>query len=89
MDLENIKRALKGSQLKKTLKEKKVSQYRLAKDLGISQMTIYNWTKGIGPSDELAIKAGKYLGLIKPDMETKEQLRKKIKELEKEVDRLG
>lgn len=89
MTLDLLKAQLRGSQFKKTIKAKKVSKYRMAKDLKISQRTFYYWQKGVEPSDELAKKVGIYLGLIKPDDATKMQLKMKLKELQKEIDRLG
>ena len=86
MQLEKLKASLRGSQFKKILKEKETSKYRISKDLGISQRTLYYWQKDmVQPSDELAIKVGRHLGLIKPDDVTKIQMLKQLKEMKEKV----
>lgn len=89
MDLATLKNKLRGPLLRKTLKQAGVSKYRLARDLGISQRTLYLWQKGtVEPSDEYAEKVLIYLGLLKPDAATKQKLQRELKELQKKVDRL-
>ena len=89
IDLDLLKRQLMGSNLKKLLSNKKLSKWRLAKDTGITYHTVLNWQKEFcRPSDENAIKAGKYLGLISPDESAIADLRRKQDELEKEIRRL-
>jgi len=89
IDLDLLKRQLMGSNLKKLLLKKKLSKWRLAKDTGITYHTVLNWQKEFcKPSDENAIKAGKYLGLISPDESTIANLKRKQKELDQEIKRL-
>ena len=61
-----IKASLTGPNLKKLLSKKKLSMWRIHKDCNISYQTLINWKNGRTPSDELAERVGKYLGLIKP-----------------------
>lgn len=88
-DLILLKRRLYGRNLKKTLSEKKTNKYRLAKATGINYRTLCMWQSGTTmPSDELALRAGKYLGLI--DIRTKEiiDLKKEIARYQERLDRL-
>ena len=88
-DLELIKRQLMGANLKKLLLRKRLTKWRLAKDTGVTYHTILNWQKEFcKPSDENAIKAGKYLGLISPEESTIADLKRKQEELDKEIKRL-
>ena len=89
MNLDILKARLKGSQFKKMLKKKNVSKYRLAKDLNISQRTLYYWQREtIEPSDELAVKVGRYLGLIGDRETEKLELKKELKALGERIQRL-
>ena len=89
-DIELIKARLKGNNLNRLLKEKKVSKYKLSKDCNITYRTLLYWQKGnTTPSDELAKRVAEYLGMMKPrDGEIKE-LREQIKTLEGKLDRLS
>lgn len=63
-----IKNKLYGANLKKLLKEKRITKWRLAKDTGITYRSILNWQNESNyPSDENTIMVAKYLGLITPD----------------------
>ena len=89
IELKLIKKQLTGANLKKLLLKKNVTKYRLAKDCGINYRTIMYWQRESNePSDELAMRAGEYLGLIRPTEVKKIELRQKLKELETEIDRL-
>jgi len=56
--------SLKGSSLKRLLKERGITKWRLAKDCDISYRTIQYWEKGkTVPSDENFKKVSEYLGL--------------------------
>ena len=89
IDLDLLKRQLMGSNLKKLLSNKKLSKWRLAKDTGITYHTVLNWQKEFcRPSDENAIKAGKYLGLIKLNEVERFKLKEEIENLKAKLDRM-
>ena len=48
--------------LKKTMKEMKISEYRMNLDLGISYSTFDRWEKGVQPKLSKVIEIAKYLG---------------------------
>jgi len=50
-------------QIQKLIKHKGITEYRLAKDIGIHQSTISKWKKGKGPSLETAYKVAAYFGV--------------------------
>lgn len=80
---------LQGSNLTKILKSKKLSKYQVAKDCGLSWRTLRNWERGIAkPSENAAWIVANYLGLISKDKMDKQELIKKINELQKEIDKL-
>lgn len=87
-DLTLIKASLTGSNLKKLLLKKNISMWRIHKDCDISYQTLINWKNGRSPSDELAERVGKYLGLIKPAEAQILELQKQQAELTKKIDRL-
>ena len=87
--LELIKNKLTGLNLANLLKSKKITKWKVHRDCGLSYRTIWNWEKSTQrPSDESAMIVGQYLGLIPPDEVKKEELRRKLTELEKEISRL-
>lgn len=89
IDLDLLKRQLMGSNLKKLLTKKKLSKWRLAKDTGITYHTVLNWQKEFcRPSDENAIKAGRYLGLLKLSEAERFKLKEEIEILKIKLDRL-
>jgi len=88
IDLTLIKSLLTGSNIKKLLLKKNVSMWRVHKDCKISYQTLMNWRNGRMPSDELAERVGKYLGLIKPRDAEVLALIKESAELKKKIDRL-
>jgi len=89
-DLTLIKIQLQGSNFKKLLKEKKAKKYRIAKDCGITYRTLFNWQAGkTKPSNELALRVGKYLGLIKPNEANKQDLIRRLDKIREEINRLG
>lgn len=88
IDLTLVKAALTGSNLKKLLLRKNVSMWRIHKDCNISYQTLINWKNGRSPSDELAERVGKYLGLIKPVEAAVLEIKKEQAELQKKIDRL-
>jgi hypothetical protein len=62
-----IKAALQGDSLLRLLKQAGVTRGKFCRDIGIVWATCYWWTKGKSkPSDDNAIKAALYLGLIDP-----------------------
>lgn len=87
-DLTLVKAALTGSNLKKLLLKKNISMWRVHKDCDISYQTLINWKNGRPPSDDLAERVGKYLGLIKPREAEILALKKQQAELNKKIDRL-
>ena len=89
-DIELIKKSLTGRSLAQILKSIDITKWRAHKDCGISYRTLWNWEREKQfPSEKLALRVGKYLGLIKPDEIKKIELKKKLEELEKEINRLG
>ncbi|GAG54207.1 unnamed protein product [marine sediment metagenome] len=89
IDLTLIKKQLTGANLKKLLLKKNVTKYRLAKDCGINYRTIMYWQRESNePSDELAMRVGQYLGLIPAGEVKKEELQRRLSEIEKEIGRL-
>lgn len=88
IDLTLVKASLMGSNLKNLLLKKKLSMWRIHKDCNISYQTLINWKNGRTPSDELAERVGKYLGLIKPQEAEVLALIKESAELKKKIDRL-
>jgi len=87
-DLTLVKAALTGSNLKKLLLKKNISMWRVHKDCNISYQTLINWKNGRMPSDDLAERVGKYLGLIKPREVEVLKLKKEQAALTKKIDRL-
>lgn len=88
MDIDLVRNKLSGPSLKVLLKSKGISKYRLAKDLKISYRTLIAWQAGTAvPSDRLAEKVGRFLGLI-TDKQRLLELEKKHDELGKEIKRM-
>ncbi len=83
-----VKASLTGSNLKKLLLKKNLTMWRIHKDCNISYQTLINWKNGQTPSDELAERVGKHLGLIKPHEAEVLALQKEQAELKKKIDRL-
>ena len=83
-----VKASLTGSNLKKLLLKKNLTMWRIHKDCNISYQTLINWKNGRPPSDELAERVGKHLGLIKPQEAEVLALQKEQAELKKKIDRL-
>ena len=87
-DLTLIKNQLTGANLKRLLKSKKLTKYRVHKDPGISYQTLCMWQgEKVSPSDELTKRAGIYLGLIT----SKDQLlilKNEVKELQRIIEKL-
>jgi len=88
IDLTLVKASLRGSNLKKLLSKKNITMWRVHVDCNISYQTLINWKNGLNPSDELAERVGKYLGLIKPHEAEILKLKKQQNELTKKIDRL-
>ncbi len=89
MGLDGIKVRLTGVRFRKLLIAKGVKKYRMAIDCRISHRTLCNWAIGkTVPKDELAIKAGRYLGLIDPEKSDLIEIKKMQKELQKKINRL-
>ena len=88
IDLTLVKASLMGANLKKLLLKKKLSMWRIHKDCNISYQTLINWKNGRSPSDELAERVGKYLGLINLREAEVLALKREQAELTKKIDRL-
>ena len=88
IDLELIKAQLRGANFKKLLKQKKVTKYQISKDCNISYRTLSYWQAGVNPSDDLAMKVGKYLGLITPDKHEIFKIKQDMDKLQARLDRL-
>lgn len=89
IDLTLVKASLTGSNLKKLLSKKNLSLWRIHRDCNISYQTLMNWKNGSTPSDELAERVGKHLGLIKPIEADILKIKKKQAKLQQEIDRLS
>lgn len=90
IDLNLIKNQLQGSNFKKLLKTKKVKKYGIAKNCGISYRTLCNWQVGkTKPSDELALRVARYLGLIKPKEADILDIKREQEKLQEKIDRLS
>jgi len=87
-DLTLVKAALTGSNLKKLIVKKKISLWSIHKDCKISYQTLMNWQNGSMPSNELAERVGKHLGLIKPIEADILKIKEQQAELQKKIDRL-
>lgn len=90
VDLALIKPRLKGANLKRLLKSLSLTKWRVAKDCDITYRTLINWQTGkTTPSDELALRVARYLGLIKPQDDEIKDIRKQIESLQSKLDRLS
>jgi len=88
IDIELIKAQLQGSNFKKLLKKKNVTKYQISKDCNIAYRTLSYWQAGVNPSDDLALKVGKYLGLITPDKHEILKVKQEMEKLQARLDRL-
>lgn len=88
IDLTLIKAALTGPNLKKLLSKKNLTMWSIHRDCNISYQTLINWKNGRIPSDELATRVGKHLGLISPCEVEILALKKEQTALSKKIDRL-
>ncbi len=89
IDIEIIKSKLVGVNFKSLLISKKTNKWRVHRDCFISYQTLCNWQAGrTRPSDELAIRVGEYLGLIKPSEAKIKELQKQAEDLTIELARL-
>lgn len=89
VDMELIRARLSGANLKKFLSERRLTKYRLSKDTGIPERTFRNWASGkTRPSSSLAIRVGRYLGMISPSDEEIIDIRTQISALTEKLDRL-
>lgn len=89
IDLTLVKASLTGSNLKKLLLKKNLSLWSIHKDCKISYQALMNWKNGSSPSDELAERVGKHLGLIKPIEADILEIKKQQAGLQKKIDRLS
>lgn len=88
IDLTLIKASLTGSNFAKLLSKKKVTMWRVHKDCKITYQTLLNWKSAKTPSDDLAKRVAKYLGLIKPEEAEILEIKKQQAELQTKLDRL-
>ena len=87
VDMEILKSRLIGGNLIELLKKKKLSKWRVAKDCDLTYRTILNWVQEkTKPTDENAIKVGKYFSLIGVDEVARQKeiddIKEKIRRLE-------
>jgi len=88
-NIELIKKQLTGRNLTNLLKSKNITKWKVHRECGLSYRTIWNWEKNRQrPSDESAMIVGEYLGLIPADELKKEELHRRLSELEIEINRL-
>jgi len=89
LDLALIKPRLMGPNFKRLLKSLKTTKWRVSKDCNITYRTLINWqAEKTTPSDELAKRVGKYLGLIKPDELEIKEIEEQIIALKSRLDRI-
>ncbi len=89
LDLALIKPSLMGPNFKRLLKSLKTTKWRVSKDCNVTYRTLINWQGGkTTPSDELAKRVGKYLGLIKPDELEIREIEEQIMDLKSRLDRI-
>lgn len=88
-DLGIIKGHLRESNLTRLLLKKKTNKWRVAKACSISWRTLRMWETGKQePSDLLALRVAKYLGLISPEAHEIETIKKQQRELSEKIERL-
>jgi DNA-binding transcriptional regulator YiaG len=84
--LRKIKSALQGDSLLRLLKDAGVTRGKFCRDIGITWATCYWWTKGKSkPSDDNALKAALYLGLIDPGGSEKIRLERDRAEIDRQI----
>jgi len=88
LDIQIIKNTLSGQNFRALMIQKKTNKYQIAKNTGISYRTLCKWQAGAKPSDESALLIGKYLGLIKPEIQELEEIKKQQKALDEKIQRL-
>ena len=89
VDIEIIKSKLVGANLKSLLIAKKTNKWRVHRDCFISYQTLCNWqAKRSRPSDALALRVAKYLGLISPDDFELAEIKKEQDKLNAKIQRL-
>ncbi|MEE9390568.1 MAG: helix-turn-helix transcriptional regulator [Candidatus Aminicenantaceae bacterium] len=90
VDLALIKPRLMGPNFKRLLKSLSLTKWRVSKDCNITYRTLINWQAGkTTPSDELAIRVGKYLGIIGSKEQEIMEIKKQMKELQDRIERLS
>lgn len=90
LDIEIVKSKLIGANLKRLLKLKKTNKWRIHRDCDISYQTLCNWQADRSrPCDKYAMRVGQYLGLIKPNEEELETLKREAQELNEKITRLS
>jgi len=89
LDLALIKPRLMGPNFKRLLKSLSLTKWRVSKDCNITYRTLINWQAGkTTPSDELAKRVGKYLGLIGPEDAEIRDIEEQIIALKSRLDRI-
>jgi DNA-binding transcriptional regulator YiaG len=88
-DLILLKARLSGQNFKNLLKRKKITKWRIYRDCGITYNTLLNWQQGRShPSDELALRVARYLGLIKSPDGVIANLRRQMNDIQKKIESL-
>lgn len=87
-DIRLIKNKLSGNNFRFLMRAKGTNKYRIAKGTGISYRTLCKWQAGSKPSDDSAMLVGQFLGLIKPNIQEIEKIKKQQKELSERIERL-
>jgi len=90
VDLALIKPRLMGANLKRLLKSLSLTKWKVAKDCDITYRTLLNWQSGkTVPSDDLAERVAKYLGLIGSKEQEIMEIKKQMKELQDRIEKLS
>lgn len=83
-----VKNQLQGDSFRALLKKENTNKYRVAKETGISYVTLCYWqSEKSYPSDELAEIVGRHLGLISKKRHL-QKLKDEIVKRQKRVDEL-
>lgn len=84
-----IKEALTGQNLKKTLKMKGMTKYRLAKLSGLAYSTLSNWQKDFWkPSDAKAMLVAEILNLFEPHKIQIAHLKKQLLDINEKISQM-
>lgn len=89
ISMDEIKEALTGQNLKKTLKMKGMTKYRLAKLSGLAYSTLQSWQRDLWkPSDAKAMLVAEILNLFEPHKIQIANLKKQMLDMNEKISQL-